>query len=528
MPSGFTVVTSLLLLTVSMGVSGVLRVMTFNIWLSGASVHNGLHKIAKHIRLVNPDIVALQEVEDVYVIGNLTEMLGEPWIGIHHQNRSLPDTGILTRHEYLSYGPYAAYNKMVTSIDQILAGEDPKSGESRKQNAEELRNNPKMTAWRRKSDIVPIIVAGDFNCPSHLDWTEAARKKHGGWQVTWPATKIMEEMGFIDSFRELHPDIEAEPGYTWSTCNKFNSQWDYTIPEPQDRIDFIFYQGKIEPIRSYTYAGSEPLKPIPYHRDNDYPSDHFALVTEFNVAKHIDAVAPDLVALQTNREVSSKLMREKINTFITGRLSVLKEILENQKMKRWLKASKFVSLIVAGDFGSPSHLDWNEENKELHRGLTVEWPVSKVMDDANFIDSYRNLHTDAKVSPGVTWSTIVKTNLMNPALSEPQDRIDFIFYQGRIIPKKSFTYAGSMVLESEPNHRDNDYPSQRYAVVTEFAEEAWFTFFAQYSIILPLLQPSAKKKNRKEFIDYYMESQTMEKSSFGTVYKQKRSVGRKY
>ncbi|WKY13265.1 hypothetical protein Q1695_004240 [Nippostrongylus brasiliensis] len=360
MPSGITVVTSLLLLTLSVGVSGVLRVMTFNIWLSGASVHNGLHKIAKHIRLVNPDIVALQEVEDVYVIGNLTEMLGEPWIGIHHQNRSLPDTGILTRHEivpstytntskglgvrivvdslyfvnfwsmhleYLSYGPYAAYNKMVTSIDQILAGEDPKSGESRKQNAEELRNNPrmtawrrksdivpiivagdfncpshldwteaarkqnaeelrdnpKMTAWRRKSDIVPIIVAGDFNCPSHLDWTEAARKKHGGWQVTWPATKIMEEMGFIDSYRELHPDIEAEPGYTWSTCNKFNSQWDYTIPEPQDRIDFIFYQGKIEPIRSYTYAGSEPLKPIPYHRDNDYPSDHFALVTEFNV-----------------------------------------------------------------------------------------------------------------------------------------------------------------------------------------------------------------------------------------------------
>ncbi|WKY13263.1 hypothetical protein Q1695_004240 [Nippostrongylus brasiliensis] len=316
MPSGITVVTSLLLLTLSVGVSGVLRVMTFNIWLSGASVHNGLHKIAKHIRLVNPDIVALQEVEDVYVIGNLTEMLGEPWIGIHHQNRSLPDTGILTRHEivpstytntskglgvrivvdslyfvnfwsmhleYLSYGPYAAYNKMVTSIDQILAGEDPKSGESRKQNAEELRNNPRMTAWRRKSDIVPIIVAGDFNCPSHLDWTEAARKKHGGWQVTWPATKIMEEMGFIDSYRELHPDIEAEPGYTWSTCNKFNSQWDYTIPEPQDRIDFIFYQGKIEPIRSYTYAGSEPLKPIPYHRDNDYPSDHFALVTEFNV-----------------------------------------------------------------------------------------------------------------------------------------------------------------------------------------------------------------------------------------------------
>ncbi|WKY13260.1 hypothetical protein Q1695_004239 [Nippostrongylus brasiliensis] len=160
-----------------------------------------------------------------------------------------------------------------------------------------------------------------------------------------------------------------------------------------------------------------------------------------------------------------------------GRLSVLKEILENQKMKRWLKASKFVSLIVAGDFGSPSHLDWNEENKELHRGLTVEWPVTKVMDDANFIDSYRNLHTDAKVSPGVTWSTIVKTNLTNPALSEPQDRIDFIFYQGRIIPKKSFTYAGSMVLESEPNH-----------------------FFAQYSISIAAIVMNLLKRRGLLFL----------------------------
>ncbi|KAK6019013.1 hypothetical protein OSTOST_15367, partial [Ostertagia ostertagi] len=139
-------------------VSGVLRVMTFIFGLSGASVNNGLQKIAKHILLVNPDIVALQEVENEHVVGNLTQMLGEEWVGVHHTNRTPPDTAILTRHEfhphsytdtstgigirilvdslffvnfwsvhldYLSYGPYAAYNKMVTSMDQILAGERP-------------------------------------------------------------------------------------------------------------------------------------------------------------------------------------------------------------------------------------------------------------------------------------------------------------------------------------------------------------------------------------------------------------------
>lgn len=37
-----------------------LRVMTFNIWLSGARVQNGMEKIAQQIKEVDPDIVALQ------------------------------------------------------------------------------------------------------------------------------------------------------------------------------------------------------------------------------------------------------------------------------------------------------------------------------------------------------------------------------------------------------------------------------------------------------------------------------------
>ena len=37
-----------------------IRLMTFNIWQSGANVENGQQKIAKHILMVNPDVVALQ------------------------------------------------------------------------------------------------------------------------------------------------------------------------------------------------------------------------------------------------------------------------------------------------------------------------------------------------------------------------------------------------------------------------------------------------------------------------------------
>ncbi|VDM53823.1 unnamed protein product [Angiostrongylus costaricensis] len=311
-----TAVVTLLSCIFISSVNGVLRVMTFNLWISGANVNNGLQKIAKHIALINPDIVALQEVVSINALNNLTALLGDEWTSICHQNKDSPDVAIITKHEihsqsyantsrgigvrilvdswyfvnvwsvhldYLSYGPYAAYNKLVTSMDQIMAGENPRSGQGRRQNMEEIKNNPKMASWIRKSSYVPVIVAGDFNSPSHLDWTVKAKRRHGGWSVEWPATKIMSDLGFIDSFREVHPNVDADPGYTWSTVNKFNEQWDYTIPEPQDRIDFIFCLGDITPIRSFVYAGSEPLQPIPRHWNNDYPSDHFAVVTDFDV-----------------------------------------------------------------------------------------------------------------------------------------------------------------------------------------------------------------------------------------------------
>lgn len=37
-----------------------LRVMTLNIWKGGTQVNNGLYKVTNHIKIVNPDIVALQ------------------------------------------------------------------------------------------------------------------------------------------------------------------------------------------------------------------------------------------------------------------------------------------------------------------------------------------------------------------------------------------------------------------------------------------------------------------------------------
>jgi hypothetical protein len=68
-------------------------------------------------------------------------------------------------------------------------------------------------------------------------------------------------------------------------------EWDWEIPEPQDRIDFIFFKPSdaIRVVKSHTYAGTDPLKPIPYQSNNTWPSDHFAVVTEFVINLADDA-----------------------------------------------------------------------------------------------------------------------------------------------------------------------------------------------------------------------------------------------
>ncbi|TKR88773.1 hypothetical protein L596_012962 [Steinernema carpocapsae] len=296
-----------------------LRIMTFNIWLSGAQVTDGMMKIAKHILANNPDVVCLQEVESVDVIPDLIKLMGPEWTGAW-KNQTYPDTGIMTRHtivngtqyetssslgvkivlrntdkiihvwclhlEYRSYGPYAAFNKMVTDKSQIFAGELNTAFDEpgRVQNMQSLLVNNDFFLSVDKSDHIPLFVCGDFNAPSHFDWIQATKHLHGGWDFSWPATKMLvERAGMVDSFREVHPDPLEAPGNTWSTVQKFSGkEWGYSIPEPQDRIDFIFYRSPQLAVQdSRIYSGSLYLNPIPYHKDNDYPSDHFAVISDF-------------------------------------------------------------------------------------------------------------------------------------------------------------------------------------------------------------------------------------------------------
>lgn len=119
--------------------------------------------------------------------------------------------------------------------------------------------------YLNQRDSIPVIVGGDFNSGSHLDWTERAKSIHKGYVVPWPASIAMAGAGFKDSYRELFPDPLKYPGISFSDHYKL---WINT------RLDYIYYQGKgIKAIQS-EIIGKDPVL---------FPSDHAAASTLFNL-----------------------------------------------------------------------------------------------------------------------------------------------------------------------------------------------------------------------------------------------------
>ncbi len=109
----------------------------------------------------------------------------------------------------------------------------------------------------QKADAVPLIIGGDFNSPSHKDWTAETARWHNGLEVEWPVSKVMMEAGFTDSFREIRPGIN----YASPTMTKERLTY---------RIDYIYYKGKelqaVDSDMHFNYKGI-------------WPSDHPAVTT---------------------------------------------------------------------------------------------------------------------------------------------------------------------------------------------------------------------------------------------------------
>lgn len=119
------------------------------------------------------------------------------------------------------------------------------------------------------ADQIPIIIAGDFNSGSHLDWTEKTKHMHHNYSIEWPASTILANAGVHDAWRIVYPDPQLHPGFTWSPI-------DNSTTYQKDRIDYIYYKGNKLTPKTSTVMERHPIA---------FPSDHAGVNVVFKFQK---------------------------------------------------------------------------------------------------------------------------------------------------------------------------------------------------------------------------------------------------
>ena len=113
-----------------------------------------------------------------------------------------------------------------------------------------------------------------------------------------------------------------------------------------------------------------------------------------------------------------------------------------------VKKEKGNIIFLGGDFNEPSHLDWDENTKDLfdHRGAVVRWDCSVLLTEYGFKDSFREIYPDAVTHPGFTFPADnkhvdVKKLSWAPEADE-RDRIDYIYF----IPDKKLKLKAVSII----------------------------------------------------------------------------------
>lgn len=297
-----------------------LRVMTFNVW-TVEDTTAGRQGIINTIQQAGADLVGFQEMGSSALRSIASTM------GFHYYDQGMGSEAILSRYPIVAaapnrygalielapgheawlfnthlfhapYGPYQlngiTYNggklydpAVPENIPLVIRDQVSARGAEVAAIVRSAGNADALNGER------PVFLTGDFNEPSHLDWTPAAVAAgvHVA-AVEWPTSKVFADAGFQDSWRELYPDVAAAPGRTWSPVypstymNRGDNPRQQTGPisEPQDRIDIVYYQGSnVSPIRS-ARSGPEGGNVTEEWEIARYPSDHNSVTTSFSVS----------------------------------------------------------------------------------------------------------------------------------------------------------------------------------------------------------------------------------------------------
>ncbi|GII54629.1 hypothetical protein Pth03_30180 [Planotetraspora thailandica] len=293
-----------------------LRVMTLNIFYGGddldlktgdfCAVANGcpqsLVQIERAIKQARADIVGIQEPErNVEKIASALGWYGSnrahvmsrfPIIdppggdGVYVFVEVAPGRVVAVANTHLPSDPYGPYLvRDGGTVKQVLDLE-------RKTRLPAVQNLVKVLPALAREGI-PVMLTGDFNSPSHLDWTPAvaAKRPEVRYPVKWPASSALAAAGLRDTYREAHPDPVAVPGFTWTPGSP-----EADPHEVFDRIDWVLTAGPSRTVDS-TVVGEKGGPDVGVGL-SPWPTDHRGVVSTLDV---VPSVPPALVSPATRR-----------------------------------------------------------------------------------------------------------------------------------------------------------------------------------------------------------------------------------
>ncbi len=264
-----------------------LKVLQFNIWGEGTAVPGGFDAMVDEVINTEADLIALSEVRnynDQGLAERLVNAMAEK--GYTYYSERSEGSGILSRFPILSqealyplkndqgsitkamidapsglisfysahldYTHYACYlprgydgitwkrlSAPILDVNTILE----QNKQSKRDEAIDVFIDDALEEHKKGNTV---LLAGDFNEPSHLDWGEASKEffDHNGMVVPWQNSIKLMENGFMDAYRTKYLDPVTHPGLTWAANNtgvKLDKLVWTSEADDRDRIDFIHY-----------------------------------------------------------------------------------------------------------------------------------------------------------------------------------------------------------------------------------------------------------------------------------------------
>ena len=275
----------------------ILKVFQWNIWHGGVHLGNqGQDRVVDLAQATNADVICMQEA---YGIQNMAQQR----LGYHMRTSSnsanlalytrLPmDEKVPMRNPFFSTPGIVTMKNghKVLMVDTWLqyaySPEYTWLFPEPSQNPKDWVEGDKSTSLVNikeivAKDIVPyfepgmsVVIGGDFNSASHLDWTDRAADLHyGHGKVDFPTSMYLLDNGYEDSFRKVHPDEVARPEGTWAAIYGHSQTM---------RIDFLYSKGQLRPVQSKVVRTSNEI-------DFAWASDHAAIMSVFEYVPYVES-----------------------------------------------------------------------------------------------------------------------------------------------------------------------------------------------------------------------------------------------